>query len=191
MLCINNKKRRAVMKIYRGSYRKALIFKNFVIKFPRIFPLLAIKGIYKRARKRYLLMMYLKAGIYSYTESARKYLLRGILENWREFTLYYRCRSKLLAPTYFSLFGLLNIQRAGKEIDVERVGYLLLGEICRITNNDHNILKDAHHFSNPRNFCEKDGRLMMIDYGSEYARRIVEKYGNKIVEEFDFKGLMD
>lgn len=172
------------MEIVRGSYRIIFVFRTFVIKFPRIFPCKAIKSIWTNALKgRVFLSKCLRRDIYGYLLGPRTFLFRGLLENSREFYFFCKYQSQFLLPTYFSLFGLLNIQKKGKKEVETDLRKILWSQMVQITEGE--VWKDEHHFSNPKNFCNENGKLKIMDYGSPYAQGVLEKYADKIYEEFD------
>ena len=83
-------------------------------------------------------------------------------------------------PTYFSFFGLFNIQKRGKLLDVNRKD--LFQQLYDLTNGE--VFDDSHAFANPANFCLQNGKLVMIDY-SKKSRNVLIKYGEKIQQEFN------
>lgn len=117
----------------------------------------------------------------SFALGPRTLLFGGIVANWREFGLYLKTRNIFLLPTYFSFFGLFNIQRYGYPCRISKIGFML--QLVQLT--DRAISCDLHHFANPENFCFIDGKLKMVDYGSHLICEVVEKYGETIVRDFD------
>lgn len=111
----------------------------------------------------------------------KKFLFRGFVVNWRELRFYSQTRNPLLQPTYFSLFGLFNIQKAGEPCQLESIN--LWCQLREITDNA--VDADKHHFSNPRNFCFNNGTLRMLDYGSRQSQEVILKFGAKIVQSFN------
>lgn len=109
------------------------------------------------------------------------FLLGGIHANWLEFVFYVKTRNPFLQPTYFSFFGLLNIQKAGKECTLELVDVWC--NLQEITNMG--CFPDGHAFANPANFSLEDGKLRMFDYGSVGTCEVISKYGDKMFQEFD------
>ena len=167
------------MQISRGHTRTVIIFENFVVKLPRIHFRRALGSLWRSFRGGYLSKC-LKYDIEVYS-SPRRLLFRGILENWREFRFYHRSRSRFLVPTYFSLFGMLNIQKRGNRTKIKDVN--LWCQLCEMTNNE--VWADGHTFSNANNFCDDDGKLMMVDYGNARIHDVLDKYGDKIFKDFD------
>lgn len=105
-------------------------------------------------------------------------LFKGIRDNWKEFCFYLQTRHPLLQPTYFSFFGLLNIQRVSLPCDIDLFVqfYEIIGEA---------VFEDKHHFSNSRNFARwKDG-IRIFDYGSPQTQRIIREFGTRILQNFN------
>jgi len=111
------------------------------------------------------------------------YLLKGIRDNWMEFVFFWKSRSDFLQPTYFSLFGFINIQKYGEILDKEKSnGAEVWQQFFEITHQDH--MEDSHHFDNCRNFCiDESGRLRIVDYGSPATRQIISKWGDILHEK--------
>lgn len=169
------------MQISKGKTRIAVIFENFVVKLPRIYFRQAFKKIWKSFRSGDLAKC-LGYGLEVYG-SPKRLLFRGVWENWGEFRFYRLSRSRFLMPTYFSLFGMLNIQKRGnKKAKIEDVN--LWCQLCEMTNNE--VWADGHTFSNANNFCDDDGKLVMVDYGNARIHDVLNKYGDKIFKDFDF-----
>jgi len=108
-------------------------------------------------------------------------LFKGLSVNWNEFWFYQTTHNPFLQPTYFSLFGLVNIQKYGEPCQFE--GKSFWNQIYNLTKGA--AMKDGHHFENPANFSLYNGKLRILDYGSSKTRLIVKKYGDKIVTDFD------
>ena len=84
--------------------------------------------------------------------------------------------------TYFSLFGLVNIQRSGQEVEMNSDEFM--HQINHITDGEATTI-DVHTFKGPYNFCSENGRLKIVDYGSRETQQVIEKWGEKIYEEFN------
>jgi hypothetical protein len=168
------------MQIARGRTRTILIFDFFVIKLPRIYFWRAIKAI-GHGLQYGALMKYLRYDIDTYN-SPRRFLFKGIRDNWQEFLFYRRNRLPILAPTWFSLFGLLNIQKKIEMVKIKET--TLWCQLCAMTSNE--VWSDSHTFSNAVNFSNVGGKLIMVDYGDPAAHPVLEKFGDKIFNEFDF-----
>jgi hypothetical protein len=124
--------------------------------------------------------------MYGYLTGPKQLLFKGMYENRSEYVFYSQYKSNFLLPTYFSFFGLFNIQKIGKKFEFknEKEKYLSFWrQMLNVTSRE--ATKDGHHFSNPKNFCEENGKLKIMDYGSPYTQEVLEKYGEKIYKEFD------
>ena len=172
------------MIIHKGSDRVVLAFPNqgFVIKVPLIKIFRAVHYFcgdffarkWSSLRKRFIhpiRMQYSIPGL----------VFRGIFANWNEFLLYQQTKNPFLQPTYFSFFGLFNIQ---KHNEPYKDGELLRKEIYRIIGW-RGFKLDMHHLVNPRNFTLEKGRLRILDYGSKSTRTLIEEFGKRIHEEFN------
>jgi hypothetical protein len=168
------------MEIAKGKSRTVFVFKKFVLKFARI----RLRDTIKTLRYGYemgRLIKYLNYSIDVYV-SPKRTLFLGIRDNWQEFVFYVFNRSPFLAPTYFSLFGLLNVQKRGEKPKIKDVD--LWCQLCDMTNKAVHV--DGHSFSNSHNFCECDGHLMIVDYGDPRIHGVLKKHGEKIYHDFDF-----
>jgi hypothetical protein len=111
--------------------------------------------------------------------SSRYYLFRGINANWQEFWFYLKNRHPLLQPTYFSFFGLFNIQRIAYKplITKSECG-------CQFIILAPRTL--THGFESAANFClDKNDKLKFLDYGDEKIRKVIISDGDKIYQQFD------
>lgn len=103
----------------------------------------------------------------------------GIAENWHEWTYYLFCGPgprRLLKPTYFSLLGLVNIQKRGipaRDAKVCTPARKAIGP---------EVVLDGHHWDLPYNFDVSSGRLEMLDYGSPQTRKILAKHWTALLE---------
>ena len=107
-------------------------------------------------------------------------LFGGIKRNWSEFCFYLCVRHKFCQPTYFSLFGLINIQKYGSHCPVsDFISWEALWSICK-----DEIIADHHHFRNADNFTISGGTIKIFDYSSRYTQKIIKKFGDDIVLQF-------
>lgn len=174
------------MKFKIGRYRLVFIFPFFgiAIKFPviRLFNFfwmiirhlvrLKVKRIYKEA----ILSVDCDIGY-------NNWLFGGIVANWREFVFFRKTKHPFLLPTYFSLFGLFNIQMAGEPCLFKEVD--LWCQLYELT--DGKVFADSHHFGNSNNYCFNGGVLRILDYGSKKTHGVIIGFGGKILESFDPK----
>ncbi|MEK7116663.1 MAG: hypothetical protein AAB837_00675 [Patescibacteria group bacterium] len=90
---------------------------------------------------------------------------KGLHQNQTEYKCWRRCRAPFLAPTYFSLFGLVNIQKRefGEELTIKD-WLRVVGEMGRNTGGDIGEL-DPHYYTG-ENFVKKSpSEYCLIDYG--------------------------
>ena len=111
----------------------------------------------------------------------RGFLFHGIVDNWREFMFFQRTRNVFLQPTYFSFFGLFNIQKTSEPCTLDYKD--LWCQLYEITSGK--VYVDGHHFKNPDNFCFANGKLRILDYGSKKIHGVIAEFGAKILESFD------
>jgi len=110
------------------------------------------------------------------------FLWGGVMANWNEFIFFVKTRNKFLLPTYFSFFGLVNIQKKGEVLDWEEGDFFVF--LQKNSKKRDQLFVDAHSFDNPKNFCIDDGRLKMIDYGSRHCRSFVLENWENIQKNF-------
>ena len=110
-------------------------------------------------------------------------IFRGIEDNRNERNFYSLTKNQLLQPTYFSLFGFMNIQKYGESVEVNNGS--LLQHFMKITDGE--AMKDGHHFADWRNFCFEDSKIKFLDYGSLKTQELIEKWGEKITSDFNFE----
>jgi hypothetical protein len=169
------------MKIISGYSRIVIVFDKYVVKIARIKFIEAKESVFSWFGRGLFPKAMIKHPdiFYRMLESL---LLLGVLENWHEYRLYKKTKLAFLVPTYFSLLGLINIQRRGVLFEMDTV--VLWYQMVRISNNE--VWDHPHHFCNPANFCKTNGKLQMLDYGSFRSHRVIKKYGEKMQREFDF-----
>jgi len=170
------------VQIRKGEKRIVFIFPkmHFAVKLPIIHLFLAIKFGYAKTGRWNHLKKYL-----GYPMEAmggfKWFLFRGLSSNWNEICFYLKTRNLFLQPTYFSFFGLLNIQRCDDPCELK--SHDLWAQLRELTEG--RVSEDEHHFDNPDNFCFRDKKLRMIDYGSKRSHGVLLKYSEKIMGSFD------
>ncbi len=110
-------------------------------------------------------------------KSLTEHLFKGMGDNLREWRFYLQTRHPFCQPTYFSFFGLVNLQRAAVtcQMPIEE----FWSQMHRVTGSE--AFTDAHHFANPANFChDQNKRLMIVDYGHLKTQKIVRKLGTSL-----------
>ena len=166
------------MYIAKGTTRIALVFDNFVIKLSRLlhFLRLAMDQLYK----------------FRIRGSFRKMFI-PIRDNLSEFVFYRRTCHVFCAKTYFSFFGLFNIQ--------ERVVHLEGNDPKDQYNfpryeEYESVLKgvfwgrekyvESHTFLNPINFgfSKKRGVFVCVDYADPEVQKNILEFGDRLQEAF-------
>ncbi len=106
----------------------------------------------------------------------RVFVLRGLACNFAEFWFYMRTRNTFAWPTYFSLFGLCNIQKLATVIHYDEV-FDVFHAIENIAGAD---FRDRHCFAAHSNYCRRGGKLYLLDYGSANNRLVLQKYERQL-----------
>lgn len=180
------------MFIKRGTSRLVVCLPEWglVIKLPRPRPLSFIRNTAHAVRRAYRCrqMRWIEWSLRldhnndnDLMGNIRYTLLNGIWHNWQEWRLWGGTRSRFLEPTYFSLLGLVNIQRYGEDLRVSDIG--LWAQMVEFSEGA--VWSNAHHFGDPSNFSYRGGIVRMRDYGGRGVAEVVKKYGETIVASFD------
>lgn len=171
------------MEIRRGKDRIVILlpYLGVAIKLPivRIATTVRVALRNAAANKWAILRLYWSAPIDEFF-GFRKLIFGGIAANWIEYHFYRETHHPFLMPTYYSLFGILNVQHLGEPLRVD--AHDLLTQLDTITNRQ--VLRDVHHFMNPKNFCFSNGRLRMFDYGSKKCCAVIASHGKAMFERF-------
>lgn len=170
------------MIIKKGSSRIVLLIASYAVKLPIIRPIKAIKVIWKAVLCGRLMACLTAPYDSESLLTFQRLLLRGLFDNLMEYYFYLTNNSQFLAPTYFSFFGLLNIQKAGSSIKTDHLNFKR--QMRYLTNWD--CENDGHTFANTNNFCIINCKLVIVDYGSIKTQQVLKNYGNIIAENFDF-----
>jgi hypothetical protein len=105
----------------------------------------------------------LKAGL--------KYIFIGIWSNRAELYLYRKYGEKApLAPTYYSFFGIINIQKRGQELDGDFLNLVTKNHLW--TRND----SETADLRRPEQFCVIEGKIVLADYGKYDIEPIIASY---------------
>ncbi len=168
------------MKIKKGKTRSVLQFKKMgvVLKFPKI--------LLKKSYKNFI--SYLKDGdlikelsLPIYASEIKYPLLNGVAENWKEFIT----KGPRFQKTYFSFFGLINIQKYGEILPSEiDIWHILLAEIAS-GEEEKTLMKDIHHLSQRENFCIEAGLLKLCDYGGRKTEQVINELGENFLKKAD------
>lgn len=164
------------MHIAKGSNRVVICFPRlgFVIKFPVIHIAAVAREFFQgliSGRLNRTISLWKKLPLDFACGGIKKWLFYGIYANWNEFLFYLETRHDFLVPTFFSLFGLMNIQKYGDAIGFDIADKLDVSSYIGV---------DGHHFLNSGNFCYHRGALKICDYGSHETRKIITENGEKI-----------
>jgi hypothetical protein len=171
----------------RGSERIVLQIvglESIVFKFPIIKIFKAIKTLkfyYRQNDFLHLLKKdllrtrnYENSGL----EFASKDLLFGVIQNMREFTYFLKNhKADYLAPTYFSLLGLVNIQRYAKPITANRDKFVI--ETKRVIGK---AAYGYHIFRKPENFGRLKEKIVCVDYGNKNTGPLLDRFGERLNE---------
>ncbi len=162
------------MNFKHGRNRLVLLFPLvvIVIKFPKIFLRDAIKSFWYSVKRRDFINLIKELTLPIEADEIKFSLFQGISENLREF----KCSGFLFQKTYFSLFGLLNIQKYGKPVSETVDVWHILYSIATEEQKDL-LMKDIHHLSQNNNFCIDDGILKLCDYGGKKTKKVVSELG--------------
>ncbi len=111
------------------------------------------------------------------------FLYAGIMANRQEWKFSRRNKNPFIMPTYFSLFGLFNIQKRGKEIDFWDDS----GVWCYVYDNSQNENQpwcDGHSLASIENYCLDERKLKIVDYGSRFLEPFLEVNGERLSQNF-------
>lgn len=113
-------------------------------------------------------------------------LFGGIYANWTEYRFYQRTHNHFVQPTYFSLFGIINIQKYGVMCTTEDSDELVAfwNEVRVLTQDEAYV--EPHHFKDPLNFCMHGTHVRMVDYGNKKVQGVLEIYGDILAENLHY-----
>ena len=187
-----------ILAFHRGNTRNVILLfpLSIALKFPRFDFFKAMKNLFK------ITSLYLQSQIFDDEDLEKdlqwrikwvlkghyersgigciNYLLfRGIMANWNERKFFLEDSSNpLLIQTYFSLFGLINIQPIVIPIQQYSIG--LYNKLCLIVDDKKELHNCDSHAWEDGNFTQReDGSVALYDYGSSKAWPFVKKYGRQ------------
>ncbi len=111
----------------------------------------------------------------------------GITNNWLEFYFYLKTKHLFLQPTFFSFFGICNIQLYGEPCCMEQGNFWeqLYGMTsCFPKDLGSALSRDGHHWEFQSNFCKAGEKLRIVDYGSKATQKLILEFGEKIYQNF-------
>ena len=114
---------------------------------------------------------------------------QSVVANLRERRFYKRAvfqELMLITPTYFSLFGLVNVQKYGKP-STNAANYLVVSyAFARLTEGATD--GDTHHFQHPENFTGLEyGMFKVLDYAEPAVQRIISENALMMLKGIDLK----
>jgi len=112
----------------------------------------------------------------------RRLVFKGVMDNWREYWFCLVERHSFAQPTYFSFFGLVNIQLRGEPLVMDQ--WEFRGQLQKFIEV---LYSDAHHFTSINNFCISDGKLRILDYGSRKTQNIIRERGMCVYQNFQVR----
>jgi len=118
---------------------------------------------------------------------ARNRLFGGIVDNQREYWLSTYYPMQIIQPTYFSFFGLINIQKAGEPLDQTEATdfFSFLLQYVKDKHEDYRLLFSLGHHIEIVNFCtNNDDSIRIVDYGNPRLWWYLMLYGDQIIEDY-------
>ncbi|MBP7134678.1 hypothetical protein KBA73_05680 [Patescibacteria group bacterium] len=132
-----------------------------------------------------LIKSYLKRDIETHW-SPKRFLYKGLVDNWREWRFSQTFDHPLLAKTYFWIGGMtIQAYAAPLPFEVENTYEGIMDFARRFTPIiGTRIMRDAHHFQNPLNFGVINGHLVIVDYASEKVQSILQECADDLLRDF-------
>ncbi len=174
------------MTAWRGYNTIVFVFWGLAIKIPRFHFIKAIVMSIQNIERGTFWHWIIRCHHPLDYESVPNSLFGGIVLNFSEYLFYIKTRIAVLQPTYFSLFGLINIQKAGAPLGVSEEKFEKW--VCALGNGEAE--NDGHTFGNPENFClSHDGQIRIVDYSESVTHEILLAIGDEMIETFDLSAL--
>jgi len=137
--------------IVNGKTRIVFLIGKYAVKVARVQPIECVVHLFR---------LFQKEGLDGdFRRTWLRCFVWGFWANRAELLLYKKHGDALLAPTLFSLFGLINIQLRGEPVNSKEISQHQL----------QNLLKDtslAKEFLRSEQFGSVGGRVCLIDYGT-------------------------
>ncbi|GEM_PF-3377695 len=149
-----------------GTTRFVILTENFAIKFAR-FRLfrLAYRGLYLSLRGKAVKRSRELFG--NPWLGILKYLLQGVTANVDEYRFYREFPNLAIAPTLFTLFGLVNIQMRGEAVREAEIDECPFQEFADKPGMDLNADE----------YCRINGTIYLADYGNPLVQKALrQKY---------------
>jgi len=170
------------MKIEIGTRKIVFVFNSFVLKLAKIrqpnwralYTIVFINKAYQEFKDKGNKISYIFRPIYL-----------GLLVNLQERRVYKMSRNKFLAPTYFSFFGICNIQKKRRvlekytpELQPVVDSYMHFFDFVKRAEFSHALL-------NKQNYgWDETGHLQIIDYGDKVIQRFLLEQGDYLYSNF-------
>ena len=159
------------MRFAYGATRWVILTERYAIKIARfrpIRPLVRLLQLLRKGTVRQELNKYdpnpVRGGL--------KYLIAGVIANLTEYRLYSQYyESGLLAPTLFTIGGLVNVQLRGEPAEIKDVRQHYLWKVLRGTALADTLL--------PRQFCLISSTVLLADSGERKLEDALAGYGNR------------
>lgn len=112
---------------------------------------------------------------------SKRSFLKNILCNWSEFWFYLTTRNPFVWPTYFSFFGLCNIQKIAKLPPDEDGPHIMLAMLCEIGK-----IGDLHTVTHADNFVISPAGKLYVhdDYASNDFQTTLREHGKTFAQMF-------
>ena len=165
----------------RGENRIVVVLPayNLALKFPRVQAKAAMNWIKYAIKEPKHWRHYLGGTVYH--QGPKRFIFKGVVDNWKEWWFYCKTKHAFLQPTYLSFFGLCNVQCYGQVVNHEKQSFWInLQEI-----SGYEVTSDGHHFCNPANFCLESGKLKILDYAETKTQKVILKVGLKLQRDYD------
>lgn len=137
-----------------------------------------------RIQKENLLQMkilIIKSYEFHYTVSS--FLLGGVMANLQERRFYKETKNPFCMPTYFSFFGLFNVQKRGGKVDFWERNEIW-SYIYHNSKNSNQPFCDGHTLAETENYGMDNGRLKLVDYGSRQVGEYLKINGETLYNNF-------
>lgn len=161
-----------MFKVFFGSQRCVIVFPSFgfVFKFPSFHKARWVWYYFGKKPALYVLQTFLSQAWY--------FAIHGIKQNYRERDFWKKTKNPFLVPTYFSFFGLINIQEYKIVTSDSKLESLLLKEMSALWRSGvgNGIFDgvETHAWSSISNFTvTPSGHLQMLDYGGENDGQVI------------------
>ncbi len=108
----------------------------------------------------------------------------GRKANSEEFKFFRKNKFVILRPSYFSLFGFLNIQKFGHVLDKKEFALFVSKMQMQMYELNETFHNEIHHFSNPGNYVLENGAVQLVDYHTKSVCDLIEEYASQLEKIF-------